>query len=103
MPLSPNQPTDTASLDGERSQIRLLDLALPVPEDGGERVRALSYLNESVNHYINQFCDPQDIHGRQITGALDALVTAARKDGYNGVSLTQATQVLLCFSICLFI
>lgn len=103
MSLSPNQPTDAANSDGEPSQIRLLDLALPVPEDSNERVRALSYLNESVNHYISQFCDPQDLHGRQVTGALDALVTAARKDGYNGVSLTQATQVLLCFSICLFI
>ena len=103
MPLSPNQATDDASPDGESGQIRLLDLALPVPEDSGERVRALTYLNESVDHYITHFCDPLDIHGRQVKGAMDALVGAAREEVQDGVSLCQATQVLLCFSICLFI
>ena len=103
MTLSQNEPTNAASLDHERSQIRLLDLSLPVPEDSEERVRALSFLNDSVDHYISEFCDPQDIHGRQVKGALGALVTAAREDDYQGMSLAQATQVFLCFSICLFI
>jgi len=103
MPLPANQPAHAASHGGERGQIRLLDLALPVPEDSAERVRALTYLNNSVNHYISEFCDPEDIHGRQVKGALNALVSAARKEVYDGVNLSQATQVLLCFSICLFI
>lgn len=103
MTLSQSEPANTASLDSERSQIRLLDLSLPVPEDSEARVRALSYLSESVDHYIKEFCDPEDVQGRRVAGALDSLVTSARQDDYEGVSLTQATQVFLCFTLCLFI
>ena len=101
--LSPNETMDAAGFEGGGKPIRLLDLALPIPEGSDERVRALSYLNEAVDHYISEFWDPQDIESRRIKGSLDALVTAARKHVQDGVSLSQATQVFLCFSICLFI
>ena len=102
MTLSSYEPTDPADFDGG-SQIRLLDIALPIPADSEVRLRALRYLNESVDHYISEFCDPQDIESRRIQGTLDELVSAASKHRREGVTLPQAMQVFLCFSICLFI
>lgn len=94
---------DAAENDVGGNQVRLLDFSLPIPEDSGQRIRALSYLNETVEHYISEFCDPRNTEDRHLGADLAAEAAAVRKANHEGLSLPRAAQVFLCFSICLFI
>ena len=90
-------------IGGVGDPLRLLDFSLPIPDDSAERVRALSYLHETIDRYISEFCDPSTTEDRHLRADLAAEAAAARKAGYQGVSWPHAAQVFLCFSICLFI
>ena len=42
--------------------IEMLEFSLPIPSDQREKVRALTYLHETIDYYIKDFCDrDQDI------------------------------------------
>ena len=63
----------------------------------------MKYLNESIDRYISEFCERQNTEDRYLKADLAAEVRAARKVDYQGLSPCLATQVFLCFSICLLI
>ena len=94
--------------------VQMLELALPIPLDQQEKVRALNYLHGAVQQYIDDFCSGNP-DGRPAPAGRDAAGPAppsrrTRRTGSesrarkkSGVSLPQAIQVFLCFYLCLFI
>ncbi len=84
-----------------KNGVQMLELALPIPPDQQEKVRALKYLHGAVQQYIDDFCggNPDD----QRAPASQAAKHAAPRSRDKGVSLPQAIQVFLCFYLCLFI
>ena len=81
--------------------IEMLQFALPIPADHREKVRALTYLHETVDFYIKDFCD----HDSRAVNPLDARDTPAEAPRANlhAVTLPQALQIFLTFYICLSI
>ncbi|MDH3596045.1 MAG: hypothetical protein OEM93_14480 [Rhodospirillales bacterium] len=80
------------------SGIEMLQFALPIPADHREKVRALTYLHETVDFYIKDFCDP---NGR-VLNPLEAEDAVPRYNPH-AITLPQAVQIFLTFYICLFI
>jgi hypothetical protein len=78
--------------------IEMLQFALPIPADHREKVRALTYLHETVDFYIKDFCDPK---GRPLN-PLDGEDDAPRVSPHS-VTFPQAVQIFLTFSILLVI
>jgi hypothetical protein len=83
--------------------VEMLEFALPLPADGKERVRALTYLHDAVDYYIKDFCDKAPNVDRAFSDAAAARRGAPPRRGHHDVSLPQAIQIFLCFYICLFI
>ena len=83
------------------NRVQMLELALPMPLDQQEKVRALNYLHGAVQQYIDDFCggDPR----ARPAPADPAPTQPAARTRKRGVSLPQAIQVFLCFYLCLFI
>ena len=81
--------------------IEMLQFALPIPADHHEKVRALTYLHETVDYYIKDFCE----HDSRVVNPLEARETPedAPRINPHAVTLPQAVQILLTFYICLFI
>lgn len=89
---------DAAEADGG---VSMLDLSLPVPDDPEARVRALEFLNETVQVYIEDYCrGDAPAAPRAEIEVIDAAPSPAAA---RSVSLAQAIQVFLCFFICLAI
>ncbi len=79
--------------------VEMLQFALPIPADHREKVRALTYLHETVDFYIKDFCDPK---GR-LLNPLDDDEDVAPRFNRHAVTIPQAVQIFLTFYICLFI
>ncbi len=79
--------------------VQMLELALPIPLDQQEKVRALNYLHGAVQQYIDDFCGGSPAE-RSPPPRQAAKPPTSRG---RGVSLPQAIQVFLCFYLCLFI
>lgn len=91
-----------AGADGPgENRVQMLELALPMPLDQQEKVRALNYLHGAVQQYIDDFCGGDPIE-RPAPASQPANRPTMRSRGI-GVSLPQAIQVFLCFYLCLFI
>lgn len=88
---------DRASQD----EVEMIEFALPVPSDHREKVRALTYLHDTIDYYIKDFCDgEQDIEIPLGDGP--AAYGPPPVKPYS-VTLPQAVQIFLTFYICLFI
>ena len=83
------------------NRVQMLELALPMPLDQQEKVRALNYLHGAVQQYIDEFCggNPPD----QRSPISQPPKQPAQRSRGRSVSLPQAIQVFLCFYLCLFI
>jgi hypothetical protein len=90
--VTPNSP------DGE---VEMLQFALPIPSDHREKLRALTYLHETVDYYIKDFCQ----YDSNVPNPLEAREArdAAPRINPHAVTLPQAVQIFLTFYICLFI
>ena len=79
--------------------IEMLEFALPIPAEHHEKVRALTYLHETIDYYIKDFCD-QDY---DIEIPLDGGPARYHPVNPHTVTVPQAIQIFLTFYICLFI
>ena len=87
--------------DAGKNAVQMLELALPMPLDQQEKVRALNYLHGAVQQYIDDFCSADPAERR--APASQAARQPSSRFRARGVSLPQAIQVFLCFYLCLFI
>lgn len=83
------------------SGLQMLELALPIPLDQQEKVRALNFLHGAVQQYIDDFCGGNPDERPAPAGPAPS--RPASRSRKRGVSLPQAIQVFLCFYLCLFI
>lgn len=83
------------------NRVQMLELALPMPMDQQEKVRALNYLHGAVQQYIDDFCGGSTLDQR--APIRQPSKQPAQRSRGRGVSLPQAIQVFLCFYLCLFI
>ncbi len=81
--------------------IEMLEFSLPIPSDQREKVRALTYLHDTIDYYIKDFCDRDyDIEVPRGGGPARYAHAAANP---HGMTVPQAIQIFLTFYICLFI
>ncbi len=85
-----------------RSDIEMLEFSLPIPADRQEKLRALTYLHDTIDYYIQDFCGKSANVDRAFNAAANRRGGRIQVDP-NVVSLPQAIQVFLCFSILMFI
>jgi hypothetical protein len=88
--------TTTATLPA-RGGTRRLELALPIPDDRDRRTHAIDYLYDCIEHYLDAYGAEDSEAGRRLRGRLAAVPRRTLKE--EGISLTQAIQVFLCFFI----
>jgi hypothetical protein len=81
--------------------IEMLEFALPIPSNHREKVRALTYLHETIDYYIKDFCDRD--HDIEIPLGGGSARYAQPSINPNAMSVPQAIQIFLTFYICLFI
>lgn len=81
--------------------IEMLEFSLPIPSDQREKVRALTYLHDTIDYYIKDFCD-RDCDIEIPLGGGPARYAYPPANRY-GVTVPQAIQIFLTFYICLFI
>ena len=85
-----------------QDDIEMLEFALPIPSDQSEKLRALTYLHETIDYYIKDFCEGEGDRD------IDLPLGEDRRRGPppanpHSVTLPQAVQIFLTFYICLFI
>jgi len=81
--------------------IEMLEFSLPIPSDQREKVRALTYLHDTIDYYIRDFCDRDCDIDIPLGGGPARYAHAAPNP--HGMTVPQAIQIFLTFYICLFI
>ena len=81
--------------------IEMLEFSLPIPSDQREKVRALTYLHETIDYYIKDFCDRD--YDIEIPLGGGAPMYAHPPVSPHSMTVPQAIQIFLTFYICLFI
>ena len=81
--------------------VEMLEFSLPIPSDQREKVRALTYLHDTIDYYIKDFCD-RDCDIEVPLGGGPARYAHTPVNPHT-VTVPQAIQIFLTFYICLFI